>query len=62
MDVEQQILKHLARDARSTVSVIDDYCAMYKDLFKEVRNIASSRVPSLGGHSLASYADAGFHR
>jgi hypothetical protein len=38
MDVELQIIKHLARDAQSTVSVIDDYCAIYKDLFSEVRN------------------------
>ena len=38
MDVELQILKHLARDAHPTVAVIDEYCAEYKDLFKEVRN------------------------
>ena len=38
MDVELQILKHLARDAHPTVVIIDEYCAEYKDLFKEVRN------------------------
>jgi hypothetical protein len=38
MDVELQILKHLARDAHPTVAVIDEYCEEYKDLFKEVRN------------------------
>lgn len=38
MDVELQILKHLARDAHSTVAIIDEYCAEYRDLFKEVRN------------------------
>jgi SRSO17 transposase len=38
MDVELQILKHLARDAHPTVAIIDEYCADYKDLFKEVRN------------------------
>lgn len=38
MDVELQIIKHLARDAHSTVCVIDEYCDEYKDLFKEVRN------------------------
>ena len=38
MDVELQVLKHLARDAHPTVAVIDEYCAEYKDLFKEVRN------------------------
>ena len=38
MDNELQILKHLARDAHPTVAVIDEYCAQYKDLFKQVRN------------------------
>ena len=38
MDVELQILKHLPRDAHPTVAVIDEYCAEYRDLFKEVRN------------------------
>ena len=38
MNVELQILKHLARDAHSIAPVIDDYCAEYKYLFKEVRN------------------------
>ncbi len=33
MDVELQILKHLKRDAQPTVSVIDEYCSSYKDLF-----------------------------
>jgi len=38
MDVELQILKHLAREAHPTVAIIDEYCAEYRDLFKEVRN------------------------
>jgi SRSO17 transposase len=38
MDVELQILKHLAREAQPTVSFIDEYCAGYKDLFPEVRS------------------------
>ena len=38
MDVELQVLKHLARDAQSTTRVIDEYCAEYKDIFKEVRS------------------------
>ena len=38
VDVELQILKHLARDAQPTVSVIDQYCQSYKDLFPEVRS------------------------
>ena len=48
MDVEQQILKHLPRDAQSTVSVIDDYCTIYKDLFKEVRNYECFKYLHLG--------------
>jgi hypothetical protein len=38
MDVELQVLKHLARDAQSTTRAIDEYCAEYKDIFKEVRS------------------------
>jgi SRSO17 transposase len=38
MDVELQILKHLKRDARPTVSIIDRYCSAYKDLFYDVRS------------------------
>ena len=38
MDVELQVLKHLARDAQSTTRVIDEYCLEYKHIFKEVIN------------------------
>jgi len=38
MDVELQILKHLKRDAQPTVSVIDQYCCAYNDLFSDVRS------------------------
>jgi SRSO17 transposase len=48
MDVELQILKHLARDAHPTVAVIDEYCAEYKDLFKEVRNYECFKYLHLG--------------
>lgn len=48
MDVELQILKHLARDAHPTVAVIDEYCASYKDLFKEVRNYECFKYLHLG--------------
>ena len=48
MDVELQILKHLARDAHSTAPVIDDYCAEYKDLFKEVRSYECFKYLHLG--------------
>ena len=48
MDNELQILKHLARDAQPTVAVIDEYCAEYKDLFKEVRNYECLKYLHLG--------------
>ena len=48
MDVELQILKHLARDAHSTVCVIDEYCSDFKDLFKEVRNYECFKYLHLG--------------
>jgi len=48
MDVELQILKHLARDAHPTVATIDSYCAEYKDLFKEVRNYECFKYLHLG--------------
>ena len=38
MDVELQIQKHLKRDARPTVSIIDQYCSAYNDLFSDVRS------------------------
>jgi hypothetical protein len=48
MDVELQILKHLARDAQPTVSVIDRYCQGYKDLFPEVRSYECFKYLHLG--------------
>ena len=48
MDVELQILKHLARDAQPTVSFIDEYCAGYKDLFPEVRSYECSKYLHIG--------------
>ena len=46
MDVELQILKHLARSGtdplrgapQTTISVIDEYCEGYKEIFPEVRS------------------------
>jgi len=38
MDVELQIQKHLKRDARPTVTAIDNYCSAYNDLFSDVRS------------------------
>ncbi|ARV58852.1 hypothetical protein BZZ01_09580 [Nostocales cyanobacterium HT-58-2] len=48
MDVELQILKHLPRDAYPTVAIIDEYCAEYKELFKEVRNYECFKYLHLG--------------
>ncbi|AOW98801.1 IS701 family transposase [Moorena producens PAL-8-15-08-1] len=48
MDVELQILKHSARDAQPTVSVIDQYCEAYKDLFSEVRSYECFKYLHLG--------------
>ena len=48
MDVELQILKHLPRDAHPTVALIDEYCAEYRDLFKEVRNYECFKYLHLG--------------
>ncbi len=48
MDVELQLLKHLARDAHPTVAIVDGSCAEYKDLFKEVRNYKCFKYLHLG--------------
>ncbi len=48
MEVELQVLKHLAREAHPTVAIIDEYCAEYKDLFKEVRNYECFKYLHLG--------------
>ena len=48
MDVEAQILKHLARDARGSISFIDEYCSGYKGLFAEVRSYECFKDLNLG--------------
>ena len=48
MDVELQILKHLARDPHPTVAIVDEYCAEYQDIFKEVRNYECFKSLHLG--------------
>ena len=48
MDVELQVIKHLARDDTPTVSLIDSYCAGYKDLFPEVRSYECFKYLHLG--------------
>lgn len=57
MDVELQILKHLARDAQPTVALVDRYCAEYKDLFREVRNYQCFKYLHLGRLSLKNTAN-----
>jgi SRSO17 transposase len=57
MDVELQILKHLARDAQPTVSFIDEYCAGYKDLFPEVRSYECFKYLHIG---ISIYQDITF--
>jgi SRSO17 transposase len=48
MDVELQILKHLARDPQPTVAFVDEYCTEDQDLFKEVRNYECLKYLHLG--------------
>ena len=48
MDLELQILKNLPRDTHPTIAIIDEYCAEYKDLFKEVRNYECFKYLHLG--------------
>jgi SRSO17 transposase len=48
MDVELQILKHLPRDAQSTVGLIDEYCSSYQALFPEVRSYECFKYLHLG--------------
>ncbi|MGB7439566.1 MAG: IS701 family transposase [Coleofasciculaceae cyanobacterium] len=48
MDVELQIQRHLARDARPTVGFIDNYCSHYKSIFPEVRSYECFKYLHLG--------------
>lgn len=48
MDVEAQILKHLAREAQSSIVFIDEYCSSYRDLFAEVRSYECFKWLHLG--------------
>ena len=48
MDVELQVQKHLAREAHSVSPMIDEYCAEYKEIFKEVRNYECFKYLHLG--------------
>ncbi|MDJ1176804.1 IS701 family transposase [Roseofilum capinflatum] len=48
MDVELQILKHLPRDPEPTVSVVDEYCESYQEIFGEVRSYEYFKYLHLG--------------
>ena len=48
MDIELQIIKHLARSPQTTVSVVDKYCEGYKDIFREVRSYECFKYLHLG--------------
>ena len=48
MDIELQILKHLARTPQTTVEVVDKYCEGYKDIFCEVRSYECFKYLHLG--------------
>jgi nucleoside-triphosphatase THEP1 len=54
MDVELQILKHLAREAQPTVSFIDKYCVGYSEL-RERR--LSQTLAALKGNALTVVID-----
>jgi hypothetical protein len=65
MDVELQILKHLKRNARPTVSIIDQYCSAYNDLFSDVRSYRSQARPKgfpKGRHGVSTLAVYTFGR
>ena len=48
MDVELQILKHLPRTPETTVSVVDQYCDFYQEMFSDVRSYEYFKYLHLG--------------
>jgi len=48
MDVELQILKHLPRSPETTVSVVDQYCDSYQEIFADVRSYEYFKYLHLG--------------
>jgi hypothetical protein len=48
MDVELQVIKHLARDAQKTIPLVDEYCRDYRVLFPEVRSYEYFKYLHLG--------------
>ncbi|NJR73382.1 MAG: IS701 family transposase [Scytonema sp. CRU_2_7] len=48
MDVPLEVLQHRARPAIETVTLIDEYCKLYQDLFPEVRSFEYFKYLHLG--------------
>ena len=48
IDVALQVRQHLPRDAQFTVTVIDEYCADYQELFPDVRSYECFKYLHLG--------------
>ncbi|MBE9041126.1 IS701 family transposase [Oscillatoriales cyanobacterium LEGE 11467] len=48
MDVELQVIQHLARDAQKTIPLVDEYCRDYTDIFPEVRSYECFKYLHLG--------------
>ena len=55
MDVELQILKHLARSPETTVSVIDQYCDSDQEIFgSDTRRMTFTRLLALISKGLSN--------
>ena len=48
MDVALQVRQHLPREPQPTIAIVDEYCAYYQDLFKDVRNYECFKYLHLG--------------
>jgi SRSO17 transposase len=48
MDVAEQVCKHLPRTPETTIPLVDQYCAYYRDLFPDVRSYESFKLLHLG--------------
>jgi len=55
MDVELQILKHLPRSPETTVSVVDQYCDSYQEMFGDVIPFPMKRSFIGKGYQLLGY-------
>jgi len=48
MDVAPQVHKHLFRDPEPTVSIVDQCCTDYEDLFQDVKSYECFKYLHLG--------------